>query len=176
MRRKWKIILPIFLVLIILRILLFESIWIRRPLYSYPGYEKYQEFILFQQEVPGLDYKSESGFTDYQYNVMFQWRYRSLVDAVRDNLYDELTQIVNDYEVVSAYNVNEETMIVEIYYNKNEYRIETVHGKTFKDIVERRIKCLCELWCRVVNKRAPKEHEAEVLLLDSSLYGLGELK
>lgn len=155
----------VILILIAVRVLLFESVSLEGHLDEYPNYERYQEYVLVQ--VNGSQYNFgliRPWWYGKQYYFMFQWDYRELVQQIREDVFFELDTLLENTDAAENYKVNEETMVVDIYYND-----DIARGKYYADNGWK-IRSLCKLWYRVVYGEAPAEYRATVNFWNTEGY------
>lgn len=141
--KKWRkgiILLVVISILIVARIFLFESVWIDEHMSYFPNDEKYKTYMLFEGK-----FITEQGFLKSdihrdEYVFMFQWQYDKLVEEIRKNLYMRLDEVVEQYQSVSGYEINETGKVIYMYYNSySKSGSEEVNGMTLHDVQKEEI-------------------------------------
>ncbi len=142
--KKWKkviILLAVIGSLVAARILLFESVRVPyKHLRFFPNYEKYKTYILFEGK-----FTTKSGFLirsihESEYIFMFQWQYDKLTEEIRRDLYAKLDEVVEQYQSVSGYAVNEKERVIDMYHNSYAQEVsEKVNGRSLYDVQEKEI-------------------------------------
>ena len=141
--KKWRkviILLAVIGSLVAARILMFESVRIYNHLKFFPNYEKYKTYILFEGKVT-----TKSGFLIHsiykrEYIFMFQWQYEKLAEEIRRDLYAKLDEVVEQYQSVSGYAVNEKERVIDMYQNSYAQEVsEKVNGRSLYDVQEKEI-------------------------------------
>lgn len=155
--RGWKRTLIVVLFLIAVRVLLFESFSMGSNLNSYPNHEKYQKYIL--TKINGSEYNLgifRPKWCGKRYYFLFQWDYRNLIRQIREDLFYELDTLLENNDAVINYKVDEEKMVVDIYYDNDANRDDYLSDNMWK------IRSLCNLWYRVVYSETPGDYQAEI--------------
>lgn len=175
MRKKWKIVLMIFLISIVASFfLIFKAFWVKGDIMVE---ENYKDYIIYSKSIKcsrliTFDPSPSKEFTIGCFFLMFRWDYNDMINEMRNDIVLELETVVKSYDNVDGYEIDSETMTVDLYCHDvflddwwYEDENELSWYSELKEIVYKRIDYKCYEYYKMV-KHVEPEYDIHIDLDD----------